>query len=612
LKQTDDVHPNRVTGGFCRLLALGTLAAAVLAGALPTAETESKAAVAEPSAPPAERARSETSALGALWADTAGLLAPTAAGSKSVLLGKRDPNGPSCFRGDEVIQLVRVPDGGVSTGTTAVMADARSARGSPADEFLWHQGPFKAYCEGLLARNHTAYAKALRLADQAGRLSAALAAVSAFPADLTAAGLADDRSFLGRTAWRLDEALAARDLDRSRRLAREFHEAAERLADLHRWVDLLVRNQLSALVFQNQCRSLYLTSERTFDLSQTVADVSVGDFPGAANSLCLLYNLHAVEQQAEWLFATLAAPDAPPTTASAVAMPPHLRRAFGRLRSHLSARTRPVWDRAAAAPHHRTYLANVLNRYQAAGALDPAGLVLEQWDRTQEAPTVETLLDVLFYRGGSPTGMPSAAAERFDTRLMQAARLLAGTPEQAILRAQHFTRALFGTWDNYGAKPTLAASLDTGRFDCISASNAIGSIYRNAGRGGLYAVRWCAGSAGHSVVGVRIERNGTPAIGIVDGLDEPQTAVELWPHAYVQGPEWPAGYVGVRAPVYAVELYGRALDSYLWCQGFIVRGENAGTLVRSTIPYLPAWTHTGIARGKESPGTPSPTPPSED
>jgi len=35
------------------------------------------------------------------------------------------------------------------------------------------------------------------------------------------------------------------------------------------------------------------------------------------------------------------------------------------------------------------------------------------------------------------------------------------------------------------------------------------------------------------------------------------------------------------------ELYVRGLDNYVWAEGYIIRGPNAGTLVTACVPYLP-------------------------
>ena len=591
--KTDDVYPSRMTEGLCRLLAMGTAAILTLATALPAGETPP----ATDAAPPQTSASIDaTAAPGALWRDTVDLFRATLPAARRLLLGALDPDGPSVFRTDDGPPLVRIVDGGVGTRTVALLADARAERSTARDEFLWQQDVLRTYCDDLLGRNRTVYAKALRLADQAARLAAVLAGATALPEDLRSVGLEADGTQLGWTASQLDAALADGDAAAARMRACEFREAAARLADLHRWVDMLLKNELSALTFQQRCRGIYFRSNQAFDLEKAVADAGLGGYPGAQNAVCLLYNLQAVEHGAEWLFASPGGDGPVPADVPAAAhVPPHLRKAFLRLRDHLGPRTRPLWDEAAAALYHRTYLANVLHRYEAAGVLDQAGLVLERFDEVQTDPTVEALLDVLFYRSGSPSGTRSAD-ERFDARLMQAARTLAGTREQVLLGAQHFTRALFGSWKNYHGQLSLVESLDAGRLDCISASNVIGSVYRNAGRGGLYSVRWCAGTASHSLVGTLVERDGKPVFGVVDGLDRPQTALELWPHAYADGHDWPEGYTGARAPLYAVTLYARGLDSYVWCQGFIVRGEHTGSLVRCRIPYLPAWTPSAYAR----------------
>ncbi|MEA3368441.1 MAG: hypothetical protein U9R68_10055, partial [Planctomycetota bacterium] len=489
------------------------------------------------------------------------------------------------------------------------VSGAAENRGSPRDDYQWQQRGLTAYCQHLIQENHETYARALRLAQQAERLSAGLAEATAWPADLKPVGLTAGRTFLASNARRLDEAIAEGNLEQARAWAREFHATAAALADLHRWTDLILRNEMSALAFQKQCRALYLASDRTYDMEKMAAGDGAACFPGAQTLVCAAYNLTEVEHQAEWMFAE--APEswrspadgvrrparhALPEVAAAVRMPPHLREAFADLRGYLSAPNQRLWDEAAADPYHHTYLANILHRYRAVGVLEEVGEVLKQFDRVQAEPTANILMDVLFYRGGSPMGTRTAD-DRFDPRLMKAARTLAGTPEQVLLGAQHFTRALFGSWENYGGtSDSLAGALDAGKLDCVDATNMIGALYRNAGRGGFYAVRWCAGVAGHSVSGALIQRDGQSVIGIVDGLGQPQTAAELWPHAYAGGHAWPKGYVGTRGPVYAVEVLTRGLDSYVWCQGFIVRGEHAGTLVRSTIPYLPAWTPSVYAR----------------
>jgi len=43
---------------------------------------------------------------------------------------------------------------------------------------------------------------------------------------------------------------------------------------------------------------------------------------------------------------------------------------------------------------------------------------------------------------------------------------------------------------------------------------------------------------------------------------------------------------------YCTELYMRGIDNYLWAEGYIIRGPNAGTRVSASIPYS---THRKLA-----------------
>jgi hypothetical protein len=90
----------------------------------------------------------------------------------------------------------------------------------------------------------------------------------------------------------------------------------------------------------------------------------------------------------------------------------------------------------------------------------------------------------------------------------------------------------------------------------------IGSLFRNAGRGGFYHLRWCAGTDAHTVAAAEIEHDGKGkrSMRIIDGLVNGLASTEPWPDAYFNGHEWPEGLQD-SAPPYAVELYGRGLDT---------------------------------------------------
>ena len=70
---------------------------------------------------------------------------------------------------------------------------------------------------------------------------------------------------------------------------------------------------------------------------------------------------------------------------------------------------------------------------------------------------------------------------------------------------------------------------------------------------------------------------------LADGLTPPHEP-EVWPDCYFQGHAWPPGLES-NVPPYAMELYTRGIDSYVWTQGYVVRGPNAGLLMTAGNPY---------------------------
>jgi len=531
------------------------------------------------------------------WKALAAGLHPMTVKSRRLLLGKRDPNGTSCVGPEPGGTVVADPDGGVGTRLGAIHYASMSVRNSPMAEFSWHQRRLKPALEGLLASNQTLFPQAVRLAEKSEQFARALNGLAAWPQKLEALGVASQDHWLGHCASRLDGAIAQRDLRACTIWAGELAAATFALADLHRWLDLLLRNHLSAIAFQAQCKTLFEACEKPYAGTYDVR-VHPSGFPAGQLTMNGLHNFREVEHQAEWLFrvpgeyVTFTADSTPDVkrdalsdAPAAVWLPPNLRNPFARLRNALSPANQPVWDKAAHSPFDRSYLANMLYRAQRVGTVDALAIVLERFCRIAPQANPSALMDAIFYRGD--VGAGTLWDDRYQPYLLAAAGALGGTDEQVLLGAQHFTRAVFGGWDNYGAAPTLRDALIQKRFDCLRATDMVGALYRNAGRGGYYSVRWCAGVAGHTVGAAEVRRSGGTAIVMVDGLEKPQTTTDLWPYAYARGHAWPTGYPGIQADVYAVELYARGLDDYVWAEGYILRGPNAGLLTRTFLPYLP-------------------------
>ena len=551
------------------------------------------AELATPPPPPAP-AREQVAEL---WREVAATLAPTLTASRLLLLGQRDPNGPSCVQPGRIEGVPFASRGGPGTRLAHHWRSSAPDRLNPAADFAWQQGTLKGLLQDIRRQNEQVLPQAIRLAATADRLARALGGSDVAPGVL-AVSPASQRTWPGYCAGGLVAALDRNDLAAARRWADELSCATFALADLHRWLGFVVGNHLAALDFQARCKPLYLSCNVTYS-GRFPFDPALSCFPGGRAGYCALRNCLEVEHQAERLFrvpddyllhrldgATEPQRDGVDGVPAAVGMPPHLRSAFIGLRSHLSPAAREMWDLAARSPFDASYLANTLYRTHSAGALDQLAVVLKRYDQAHPKPTQHGLMDVIFYQGGDPEGGQDWA-ERFESRLMAAAATLGGSDEQVLLGAQHFTRALIGTADHYAAAPSLREALDANQFDCINATNLIGCLYRNAGRAGFYNIRWSAGTAGHSVAAAEVARTGAHAIVIVDGLDDAQTATELWPHAYLDNHRWPPGYRGPKPDIYAVELYTRGLDNYVWVEGYIRHGPSAGMLVRTSVPYLP-------------------------
>jgi len=549
-----------------------------------------------PSALPPSRPSPASGQVTALWRDLAADLAPTLTASRGLLLGSRDPSGPSCVRPGTVCPLASA-SGGPGTRKTYLWLHSLPKRQSPSADFTWQQTVLRPGVEELQTRNRKVLPDVVRLAGRARQLARALrdqAAVDAFSAT-SSISVRDWPTFC---AAEVERAGARGDLASARLWSGELAAATFALADLHCWLDYLVENELAVLEFQARCRNLFLSCDPLYAGTYS-PHRDVGRFPAGRAVYTAIDNYLEVERQAEWLFrvprdfltvrldgAFTVKRDGVSEVPAAVWMPPHLRGIFVRLREHLSAANQEVWDEAAASRFDRSYLANMLFRVSHAGALDQLAVVLERFSAAHAKADRHKLMDVVFYRGGDPSGGVEWG-DRFAARLMDAAGVMAGTDEQALLRSQHFTRATLGTWKNYGWSGTLREVLSDGKLDCINAADMIGALFRNAGHAGYYNIRWCAGLAGHTVAAAEVATAGGSAVVIVDGLQPPQTSAESWPYAYTRGTAWPEGYTGRQADVHAVELYSRGLDNYVWVEGYIVRGPNAGILVRASVPYLP-------------------------
>jgi hypothetical protein len=514
--------------------------------------------------------------------------------SRPVLLGSRNPQGPSCVAVVKTGELRgKVPDnpgdlnGGPGTTMVAIYCFNRQGNTSPLKDFEWHQGRLRTYLQNVMASNQPAENLAHELAHRAREFADAADEWTEIPSSLAQVKFTRDDSWPGYCMTALDRAIAANDLSATRRWAHELAAAAFSLDDLHHWLDLLASNHLRALDFQQQCQTLFTAAEPLVTKYDPNASISM--FPAGILSLNGWGNYYEVERQAEGLFAQPPDLTTQPAlsqniTAASVWLTPALRETFVKLQSALTPETQKVWEQAAMTPYEHSYLIGMLYRASRTDAVDDLAAVLKKVNANHPQPSVGELMSVLMYRGHSFAGLEWA--DRFQPELLEAAEEIppSTSDKDALVAAADWTNKFYrAPAAGYGMTFTLRDAIEQKKLDCVRATDMIGAIFRNSGRPRFGHVRWCAETNAHSVAAYLGRENDKPKTLLVDGL-APTTQPEVWPDAYFHGHAWPAGLSPTPTP-YCVELYVRGLDNYLWAEGYIVRGPNAGMLTTARIPY---------------------------
>jgi hypothetical protein len=519
--------------------------------------------------------------------------------SRPVLLGSRDPAGPSCVTVVRRGEIDRNPpllpidwDGGPGMTIAMLYFNDRQRCRSMADDFQWHQTRLRTYLENIVTENAAAQELTHELSEKASDFLQKLEGHSTWPDDAQVAELKpinfdNSNDWLRYCMTSLNKAAAAKDLSLAQHWAAELASAAFALDDLHRWLGFLAQNQLAALAFQAQCQSLFASADAKgvpFDFHTTISQ-----FPAGLLSLNGIGNYYEVEHQAERLFSMPA--DRLEElrlnhhfTSNSVSVLPGVREVYLKLRDGLSPDNQKTWDLAARSPYEHGFLVNILMRASKAGMDDELSAALKRFDAMNPHASVQSLMDALMYRGHFFAGLEWS--DRFEPRLVQAAaRMGDGSDSDALRSACDWTFSFCQARASYGLTLTLRDALDQRRVDCIRATDMIGALYRDSGHANLGSARWCAETAGHAVAAQLGSADDSRTL-LADGMNFPASKLEVWPDAYFHGHAWPAGFENSPTP-YAVELYVRGLDSYIWAEGYIVRGPNAGNLVKAAVPYMP-------------------------
>ena len=481
--------------------------------------------------------------------------------SRPMLLGSRDPRGSSCVTvvrsGDvhgTMPNLVGDLDGGPGTKMATLYLWERRDYKTAGQDLAWHQSRLKVY--------------------------------TAWPHGLAPIGFSNKTNWLSYCLAEIDRAVTRKDLAALQRWAGELAAAAFSLEDLHRWLGFLVENHLAALEFQAQCRTLF----ELVDARHTQYDpqLTISALPAGILGSNGIGNYCEVERQAERLFSM------PPDrvngllhdeylTPGSLWVLPGLRKCFLKVQDALSSQNRRTWEEAARTPYEHAYLMNMLFRTVSADATDELHAALEKFDAIHPHATVPEMMGALMYRGHSFAGLEWD--DRYQPQLLRAAAKIstAKTDVQAFRAACRWTNDFYESPAGYGLTLTLRDALQEKKLDCVRATDMIGAIFRDAGRNRFGHVRWCAETTGHSVAAYLGVENGNTKTLLADGLMS-GGHLEVWPDCYFHAHAWPPGLEDNPSP-YALELYIRGLDSYVWAEGYIARGPNAGWLTTAAIPY---------------------------
>jgi hypothetical protein len=254
-----------------------------------------------------------------------------------------------------------------------------------------------------------------------------------------------------------------------------------------------------------------------------------------------------------------------------------------KLQAALSPANQRTWELAAREPYQHSYLVNMLYHAANGDIDDDLYVTLKKFDTLHPNARVGELMNALMYRGHSFAGLEWG--DRFQPELMKAAAEIAPsrTDLQAFEDAWRWTNDFYQKPARYGVTFTLRDALEQKTLDCVRATDMIASIFRNSGRVGIGNVRWCSETSGHSVAAHMIPSGDKVVVRLGDGLTTPREP-EPWPECYFRGHAWPPG-LQENTPPYAAELYLRGLDGYVWAEGYIIRGPNAGMWTSADIPY---------------------------
>lgn len=513
--------------------------------------------------------------------------------SRSILLGSRDPAAGSCINVVNVGQVqTELPanagdyDGGPGTKLSVMLFLYRQGMSSAQNDYEFFQTRIKTYLKNQLSANSHALETACRFYDLSQKMADFFADASDWPREVQVIEAGERSTWPGYCLSELNEAIRSKNLLAARRWSRELRTATFALLDLHRWLSFLNENFLDALAFQEKSSYLIPRIDRlipNYDFKTTPSF-----FPGGMSLQHNYENYQEVERQAERLFSMPQdrmeiIHNGSDVEDFSLNIMPVLREVYGKVRAALSPANQLTLDKAVQTPFEYSYLVNMLYRNMSAGATNELVTILKRFDTQNPKATVTQLMGALMYRAHSFAGVEWA--DRYHPELFDAAKSISSDPAVAFEEATAWTSKFYTDGAKYGITFTLRETFEQKKLDCVRATDMIGTLFRNAGHSGFGHVRWTTEFGGHSVA-ARIFSEGPHCKAMLfDGMN-PTEKAEVWPDAYFRPHEWPVD-LRPKPNMRTAELFVRGLDNYIWAEGYIVMGPEAGMLYKSAVPYLP-------------------------
>ena len=236
----------------------------------------------------------------ALFLQITSEIEPVLAESRCILLGQRPPGDPTCITRqlvDNRVILQGSPAGGAGLRIVALYSESPDA---PLALYHWSQEKLRPFLKAEREANASVLVKAEGMAVAARELASQIQRGPCRPASGTVNEAVTSPAWPAECLRRLGTAMAAGDSSSSRTWADELAAATFALADLHRWLNVLLDSHLTSLDFQARCRMAFEWTDSVVGASSAIQESCL---PAAGQMAAWGENYLEVEHQAETLFA---------------------------------------------------------------------------------------------------------------------------------------------------------------------------------------------------------------------------------------------------------------------------------------------------------------------